>query len=81
MNIKKIIFNYRKNRLIKLANKKAKLTGYRYLVIGWHGKLILSEKKYLKTLISKRKFKKGTTIQQLEAASIYVTPISVIRNS
>ena len=75
MNIKKTIFNWQKNRLIKKANKKAKLTGYRYIIIGWHGKLILAEKKYLKNLIAKHKFKKGTTIQQLESAAIYVTPI------
>lgn len=72
--VKRIIYNIKKPILIKRANKWSKLTGYRYLVIYYEGKLRLAKKKNLKALIAKRRFKKGTTIQMLEKSAVYVTP-------
>jgi len=67
-------FERRKWKLIAEANRKAKETGYKYMVIKMNNRLLLRKKSHVKKLIRIRYFKKGTTIQQLEQAAIYVTP-------
>ncbi|MEA2041141.1 MAG: hypothetical protein U9N85_01125 [Bacteroidota bacterium] len=61
-----------KKRIIQ-ANKLAKLTKYKYLVLIYKGKLITVRKGDLKRLIRFGKFKKGTTIQDLERSALYIT--------
>lgn len=61
-------------RKIKQANFEAKLTGYRCYVMKVSGWPMVVKKKDLKKHLARRKFKKKTTIQQLEKAALYITP-------
>lgn len=75
MYLKRLIFKFRLNRAINLANKKAKQTFYRYYVILWKGKPLVVRKKNIKLWIRTKKL--NTTIKQIEAKALYVTPIKL----
>ena len=73
--IKAKVFDRRVERKIKYANRQAKLTGYRYLVVLFGGRLQVWQKRELNNLIKQKAFKKGTTIEVLEASALYKTPL------
>lgn len=71
--IRKAIFNWRLVWAIKKAKRLKKRNKYKYLVLTVMGKPRVYSKFQLKHLIRIRFFKKGTTIQQLEALALYKT--------
>lgn len=68
-------YNRKVGKLIQKAEELRNLTGYRYFVIRFRGKLRLLPKQQLKRWIDNRTFKKGTTIRDLEKKAIYTTKI------
>lgn len=68
-------YNRRVGKLIKKAEGLRRLTGYRYFIIRFRGRIRMLPKKTLKEWIANGTFKKGTTIQDLENKAIYTTKI------
>ena len=60
-------------RKIRQANEERKLTGYKCYVVKVGGWPMVVKKKDLKLLLARKRFKKGTTIQQIEKSALYVT--------
>lgn len=71
--IKDIILNYRIRRAIKLAEELSKVSKRKYLVLQVAGVPKVYSKQELKKMIVQRKFRKGTTIQDLEKRAIVIT--------
>jgi hypothetical protein len=71
--IKDIILNYRIRRAIKLAEELSKVSKRKYLVLQVAGVPKVYSKQELKKMIAGRKFRKGTTIQDLEKRAIVIT--------
>ena len=71
--IKSFIFDYRKAKAIRKANRKAALDGRRYLVLMYRGKPDVISMQSLKTLIRKGRFAKGFTAEKARQIAIYVT--------
>lgn len=68
-------YNRKVGKLIQKAEKLRNLTGYRYFIIRFRGRLRVLPKQQLKKWIDNRTFKKGTTIQDIERKAIYTTKI------
>ncbi|MBQ4278348.1 MAG: hypothetical protein IJC16_00145 [Rikenellaceae bacterium] len=67
-------YYYRRlGRAIDKAEDMREKTGYRYLVIRIHNKIRIVPRKRLKEMISRRMFRKGITIEQLERRALYIT--------
>lgn len=60
-------------KLIDKANKRKRLTGYKYMVIRWKHRLVLVRKQELKQMVLEKYFRKGVTIQKLEKNALYIT--------
>ena len=71
--IKDFILNYRIKRAIRLADELSKASRRKYLVLLVAGVPKVFSKQELKKMIAQRKFRKGTTIQDLEKRSILIT--------
>lgn len=71
--IKDFILNYRIRRAIRLADELSKASRRKYLVLLVAGMPKVYSKQELKTMILSRKFRKGTTIQDLEKKAILIT--------
>lgn len=71
--IKDFILNYRIRRAIRLADELSKASRRKYLVLLVAGVPKVYSKQELKTMIRSRKFRKGTTIQDLEKKAILIT--------
>lgn len=71
--IKKMIWAVRFKRKVREANRLAELFKVRYFVIMMNGSLKVVPKKVLKDLIAKKRFKSGTTIQDIEKRALYIT--------
>lgn len=71
--IKKIIFAWKYKHSIRKAKRLSKLTGLKYYVILLNGGLKVVPKKTIKELISKKRFRKGTTIQDIEKNALFIT--------
>jgi hypothetical protein len=71
--IKDIILNYRIRRAIKLADELSKASRRKYIVLLVAGVPKVYSKQDLKRMIAQRKFRKGTTIQDLEKKAILIT--------
>lgn len=71
--IKRIIFAYKFKRAVRKANRFHNLTGLRYYVIILNGRLHVVPKKTIKELISRHRFRKGTTIRDIESRALFVT--------
>lgn len=70
--IKDCIWAGRYKRAVRKAKILSALFNMTYFVILYQGKLEVIPKKNLKRLISQRKFKSGTTIQDIEKIALYV---------
>lgn len=64
--IKDMILNYRIRRAIRLARELSEVSKRKYLVLLVAGVPKVFSKQELKKMIAQRKFRKGTTIQDLE---------------
>lgn len=71
--IRKYIWAIRFRRKVKEANQLAELFKMRYFVIMMNGSLKVVPKKTLKELIARGRFKRGTTIQDIEKRALYIT--------
>jgi hypothetical protein len=71
--IKDFILNYRIRRAIRLADELSRASRRKYLVLLVAGVPKVYSKQELKTMIRSRKFRKGTTIQDLEKKAILIT--------
>lgn len=71
--IKRLFFAWKYKRAVKKAIKLAKLTGLRYFVVYMNGSLKVAPKKTFKELIAKKRFRKGTTIQDIEKSALFIT--------
>ncbi|MDD7277854.1 MAG: hypothetical protein SPI24_07450 [Bacteroidales bacterium] len=71
--IKKIIFAWKYKHSIRKAKRLSKLTGKKYYVILLNGGLKVVPKKTIKELISKKRFRKGTSIQDIEKRALFIT--------
>ena len=71
--IKDMILNYRIRRAIRLAGELSEVSKRKYLVLMVGGVPKVYSKQELKRMIARRKFRKGTTIQDLEKRAILIT--------
>ena len=71
--IKNLILSYRTKRAIRLAEELSKASKRRYLVLMVAGIPKVYSKQELKKMIARRKFRKGTTIQDLEKKAVLIT--------
>lgn len=71
--IKRLIFAWKYKRAVKKADRLAKLTGLRYLVIYMNGSLKVVPKKTIKELVAKRRFRKGVTVADIEKRALFIT--------
>ena len=71
--IKRVIFAWKYKRAVKKAIKLANLTGLRYFVVYMNGSLKVAPKKTFKQLIAQKRFRKGTTIQDIERSALFFT--------
>ncbi len=71
--IREIIFAWRYRRAVRKADKLARLFGCRYYVLYWGGSLKVVPKQTVKELIRRRRFKKGTTVRDIEKRALFVT--------
>lgn len=71
--IKRLIFAWKYKRAIKKADRLAKLTGLRYLVIYLNGGLKVVPKKAIKELVAKHRFRKGVTVADIERRALFIT--------
>ena len=71
--IKDFILNYRIKRAIRLADELSKASRRKYIVLLVAGVPKVFSKQELKKMIAQRKFRKGTTIQDLEKRAILIT--------
>lgn len=71
--IKDMILNYRIRRAIRLARELSEVSKRKYLVLLVAGVPKVFSKQELKKMIAQRRFRKGTTIQDLEKRAILIT--------
>lgn len=71
--IKRLIFAWKYKRAVKKAVTLANQTGLRYFVVYMNGGLKVAPKKTFKQLIAQRRFRKGTTIQDIEKSALFIT--------
>jgi hypothetical protein len=71
--IKKLIFNIRLRWAVREAKANARLYNRRFMVIQFNGKPMVISKRDLKTLIARKFFIKGTTMEQLEKKAWYIS--------
>ena len=70
--IKDCIWAVRYKKAVRKAKRLSVLFNMTYFVILYRGKLEVIPKKNLKRLISQRKFKRGTTIRDIENIALYI---------
>ncbi len=70
--IKDYIWAARYKRAVRNAKRMAGLFNMTYFVILLNGSLKVVPKKTLKGLIAERRFKSGTTIQDLEKRALFI---------
>lgn len=71
--IKRLIFAWKYKRAVKRAVKLADITGLKYYVVRLNGSLKVVPKRTFKQLIANKRFRKGTTIQDIEKSALFVT--------
>ena len=71
--IKRMIFAWRYKRAVDRAGKYAKRYGRKYYVLYMGGKLKVVPKRYICELIHSHRFRKGTTIRDIEKMALFIT--------
>jgi hypothetical protein len=69
------LYNRKIGKLIKKAEELRRLTGYRYYIIRFKGRIRVLPKQQIKKWIAKGTFKSGTTISEIEEKAIYITKL------
>ena len=70
--IKDCIWAARYKKAVRTAKKMAGLFNMTYFVIYMGGKLKVVPKRTLKDLVARKRFKRGTTIQDLEKSALFI---------
>ncbi len=70
--IKDCIWAGRYKRKVREAKKLAELFNMTYLVFMLNGKIKVAPKKVIRDLIRQKRFKGGTTIQDIEKKALYI---------
>lgn len=73
MSIKNLISALKYKRAVKKANELARLFNIRFYVIYLNKKFKVVPKQTMKDLIKRHRFRKGTTIQDIEKRVLYIT--------
>ena len=73
ISIKQLIWARRYRRAIRKADTLAAAYKMKYFVIILGGKLKVVPKQNIKRLIREGRFKKGTTIADIESRALYIT--------
>lgn len=71
--VKQYLLNRKVNRYIRKAEEMAALTGMKYFVLNYAGKLRILPKRTVGEMIRTRKTRKGVTMQDFEKKAIYIT--------
>ncbi len=71
-SIKKCIWAAQYKMKVREARKLALLFNMTYFVFALNGKLKVAPKQNLKNLVKLRRFKSGTTIQDIEKSALYI---------
>jgi hypothetical protein len=71
--IKSYIFAWRYKRAVKQAVSLADATGLRHYVIYINRSIKVVQKRTIKELIRRRRFRKGVTIADIERCALFVT--------
>ena len=71
--LRQIMFAYRLKKAVKRANALSKMFNVRYYVLYFGGKPIVIPKKTIKELIRRKRFKKGTTVEDIEKIALFIT--------
>lgn len=71
--IKRLFFAWNYKQAVKEAAKQAEVTGLRYYVILLNGRLKVVPKKTIKQLINNHRFRKGTTLRDIEKRALFIT--------
>nr|DAF37299.1 MAG TPA: hypothetical protein [Caudoviricetes sp.] len=70
---KRFLFARRFRRAVRRADLYAKVSGMKFLVIMLNGKLQVVSKQSVRSLVAKRRFRKGVTAALIENRALYVT--------
>ena len=70
--IKDCIWAARYKKAVRKAKKLSALFNMTYFVILYQGKLEVIPKKNLKRIVAQRKFKRVTTVQDIEKIALYI---------
>lgn len=74
--VKEIIWAARYKRAIRKADRLSRAFHMRYYVLSIDGKKLgVVPKQNIKRLLLQGKFKKGTTLKDIEAIALYTTPL------
>lgn len=71
--IQDLIFAYQYKYAVRKANKYAKLFGRKYYVLYMGGKLKVVPKQNICQLIRMHRFRKGTTVRDIEKRALFIT--------
>nr|DAG10134.1 MAG TPA: hypothetical protein [Caudoviricetes sp.] len=71
--IKRMIFACRYKRAVARACKYARLYGRKYYVLYMGGKLKIVPKRNICELLHRHRFRKGTTIRDIEKMALFIT--------
>ena len=71
--IKRLLFAFKFKRAVRKAGRFHNLTGLKYYVILLNGRLYVVPKKTVKELVARRRFRKGTTVQNIGRQALFVT--------
>lgn len=70
---KRFLFARRFRRAVRRADFYAKVSGMKFLVIMLNGRLRVVSKQSVRSLVAKRRFRKGVTATLIESRALYVT--------
>lgn len=71
--IKRIWFAFQFRRAVRRAKAFNNLTGLRYYVICLNGKLKVIPKRTIRDMVSRHRFRKGVTVQDIERRALFIT--------
>lgn len=71
--IKKLIFAWRYKRAVKHAVRLSQDTGRKYLVLYLNKRLWVVSKQNIRRLVQTHRFRKGTTVADIESHALFVT--------
>lgn len=71
--IKDLIFAWRYKHAVREAVRLSGLTGRRYFVLNVNGRLRVVPKQAVRMMVSRRQFKKGVKVQDIEKRALFVT--------